>query len=62
MPSVFTVFLKDLIQDAQRKVFLIVDNLRVHRANRVRANGSRRTPIRSSCSTSRRMRLRTQSR
>lgn len=32
----FIVFLKDLIQDAQRKVFLIVDNLRVHRANRVR--------------------------
>ena len=32
----FIVFLKDLIQDAQRKVFLIVDNPRVHRANRVR--------------------------
>ncbi|ATE62493.1 IS630 family transposase [Thauera sinica] len=32
----FIVFLKDLIQDAQRKVFLIVGNLRVHRANRVR--------------------------
>ena len=32
----FIVFLQDLIQDAQRKVFLIVDNLRVHRANRVR--------------------------
>ena len=30
------MFLEDLIQDAQRKVFLIVDNLRVHRANRVR--------------------------
>ena len=28
------MFLKDLIQDARRKVFLIVDNLRVHRANR----------------------------
>ena len=27
------VFLKDSIQDAQRKVFPIVDNLRVHRAN-----------------------------
>ena len=27
----FIVFPKDLIQDAQRKVFLIVDNLRVHR-------------------------------
>lgn len=32
----FIVFLQDLIQDAQRKVFLIVDKLRVHRANRVR--------------------------
>ena len=32
----FIVFLKDLIQDAQCKVSLIVDNLRVHRANRVR--------------------------
>lgn len=32
----FIVFLEDLISDAQRKVFLIVDNLRVHRANRVR--------------------------
>ena len=31
----FIVFLKDLIQDAQRKVFLVVDNLRVHRAKRV---------------------------
>lgn len=31
----FVVFLKDLIQDAQRKVFLVVDNLRVHRAKRV---------------------------
>jgi len=33
----FIVFLQDLIQDAQRKVFLIVDNLRVHHAIRVRA-------------------------
>ncbi len=32
----FIVFLQDLIHDAQRKVFLIVDNLRVHHANRVR--------------------------
>jgi transposase len=32
----FFVFLKDLVQDAQRKEFLIVDNRRVHRANRVR--------------------------
>jgi len=32
----FIVFLKGLIQDAQRKVFLIDDNLRVHRANHVR--------------------------
>lgn len=31
----FIVFLNDLIQDARRKVFLIVDNLRVHRAKRV---------------------------
>ena len=27
---------KDLIQDVPAQVFLIVDNLRVHRANRVR--------------------------
>ena len=31
----FVLFLKDLAQDAQRKVFLAVDNLRVHRAKRV---------------------------
>lgn len=33
----FIVFLKDLIEDARRKVFLIVDNLRVHRAKLVSA-------------------------
>ena len=32
----FIQFLEDLIHDAQRKVFLIVDNLRVHHARRVR--------------------------
>lgn len=32
----FILFLSDLVKDAQRKVFLIVDNLRVHHANRVR--------------------------
>lgn len=31
----FIVFLKDLIQDAQRKVFLVADNLRMHRAKRL---------------------------
>ena len=35
-PERFIVFLKDSIQDAQREVFLTVNNLRVHRANRVR--------------------------
>lgn len=32
----FIVSLKDLIQEGHRKVFLIVDNLRLHRANSVR--------------------------
>ena len=32
----FIQFLQDLIHDAERKVFLIVDNLRVHHARRVR--------------------------
>lgn len=31
----FIVFLRDLIQDAQRKVFLVIYNLRAHHANRV---------------------------
>ena len=35
--SIFLTFLHRLIKDAPRKVFLIVDNLRVHRAKRVSA-------------------------
>lgn len=31
----FIAFLQKLIADARRKVFLIVDNLKVHRAKRV---------------------------
>lgn len=40
----FISFLEDLIKDRGRKVFLIVDNLRVP------PNGLRKVPIRSNCS------------
>jgi transposase len=35
--AAFLVFLRRLVQGADRKLFVIVDNLRVHRARRVRA-------------------------
>lgn len=38
--SVFLQFLKRLVNDAARKIFLIVDNLRVHRARIVTAWGA----------------------
>ena len=34
--DLFIEFMNDLVHDAQRKVFLIVDNLRVHHSNRVK--------------------------
>ncbi|THF60400.1 IS630 family transposase [Pseudothauera rhizosphaerae] len=39
----FIAFLSDLIKDAGRKVFLIVDNLKVHRAKRVTEWAAERT-------------------
>ena len=50
----FIAFLRRLIKDAGQKVVLIVDNLKVHKAGKVRP-GSRATPTRSSCSTCRPM-------
>jgi hypothetical protein len=35
--ALFLTFLRRLVKDARRKIFLIVDNLRVHRAKLVRA-------------------------
>jgi transposase len=35
--AVFLKFLQRLVRDAMRKIFLVVDNLRVHRAKRVMA-------------------------
>jgi hypothetical protein len=46
-------FLERLIQDARRKLFLILDRLQVHRAGRRPATGSRRTGPGSKCSTCR---------
>ena len=37
--AIFSRFLKRLVRDAVRKVFLIVDNLRVHRARIVNGVG-----------------------
>ena len=45
-------FLRRPVKGAERKLFVIVDNLRVHRAKRVTA-GPRPMPSGSSCSTSR---------
>lgn len=39
----FIAFLEDLIQDAQRKLFLIVGNMRVRRANRARESAAENT-------------------
>ena len=51
----FVVFLMDLIQDAQRKVFLMSTTCACT-APTVSASGLRRTPRRSSCFTCRRTR------
>ena len=48
----FLTFLRRLIKDAAQKVFLIVDNLKVHHARRSRP-GWRAIATRSSCSTCR---------
>ena len=56
--DLFLTFLKRLIKAADRKVFLIVDNLRVHKPRRSRP-GSTSIKTGSSCSSSQPMRLST---